>query len=86
MDRLTTTHLDEHGTLLLGAVGAATLFFLYLLLRADAEAPVPYTLPPPEQAQAGWRGPVLAEPTLKVCCPAFPKEAMTSARPLPTQY
>jgi acyl-CoA reductase-like NAD-dependent aldehyde dehydrogenase len=50
----------------LGAVGAATLYFLYLLLRNDAEAPVPYSVAPPEQARPGWRGPFIQEPTLKV--------------------
>ncbi|KAF1929317.1 Aldedh-domain-containing protein [Didymella exigua CBS 183.55] len=61
-------HLDslDDGTLVLAAVGAATLVFLYLLLRSDAEAAVPYTVAPPEQAQPGWKGPVLAEPALKV--------------------
>jgi hypothetical protein len=59
-------HLDEYRTLVFGAVSAATLFFLYLLLRTDAEAPVPYHVASPEQAQPGWRGPVLQEPTLKV--------------------
>lgn len=59
-------HLEEHRTLVLGAVGAATLFFLYLLLRTDPEAPLQYSVPPPEQAQPGWRGSVLQEPSLKV--------------------
>lgn len=59
-------HLDEYSTYVLGVVGAATLYFLYLLLRTDAEAPVPYNVALPEQAQPGWRGQVLQEPTLKV--------------------
>lgn len=59
-------HLDEYSTLVLGAVGAATLVFFYLLLRTNPEAPVPYSVAPPEQAQPGWRGPVLEEPALKV--------------------
>jgi hypothetical protein len=59
-------HLDEYGVYVLGAVGAATLYFLYLLLRNDAEAPVPYSVAPPEQARPGWRGPFIQEPTLKV--------------------
>ncbi|OSS50277.1 hypothetical protein B5807_05053 [Epicoccum nigrum] len=58
--------LDEYSTYVLGAVGAATLYFLYLLLRTDLEAPVPYHVPPPEQAQPGWKGQVLQEPALKV--------------------
>ncbi|KAH6618840.1 Aldehyde/histidinol dehydrogenase [Boeremia exigua] len=58
--------LDEYRTYVLGAVSAATLCFLYLLLRTDAEAPVPYHVTPPEQAQPGWKGQVLQEPTLKV--------------------
>ena len=62
----TMEHLDEYSTYVLSAVGAATLYFLYLLLRTDAEAPVPYNVTPPEQAQPGWRGQVLQEPTLKV--------------------
>ena len=61
--------LDEYSTYVLGAVGAATLYFLYLLLRTDYEAPVPYHVPPPEQAQPGWKGQVLQEPTLKVRTP-----------------
>ena len=56
---------DEYSSYVLGAVGAVTLCFLYLLLRTDAEAPVPYNVTPPEQAQPGWRGEVLQEPTLK---------------------
>ncbi|KAF3052190.1 Meiotic Sister-Chromatid recombination aldehyde dehydrogenase [Didymella keratinophila] len=59
-------HLDEYSTLVLGAVSAATLLFLYLLLRTNPEAPVPYNVAPPEQAQPGWRGQILQEPTLKV--------------------
>jgi len=58
--------LDDYSTYVLGVVGAATLSFLYLLLRTDTEAPVPYHITPPEQAQPGWRGEVLKEPTLKV--------------------
>lgn len=57
---------DEYSAVVLAAVGAATLYFLYLLLRTDAEAPVPYNVAPPEQARPGWRGEVLQEPTLKV--------------------
>ena len=59
-------HLDEYSALVLGAVGAATLLFLYLLLRTNPEAPVPYNVAPPEQAQPGWRGQTLEEPALKV--------------------
>ncbi|KAF9698151.1 hypothetical protein EKO04_003704 [Ascochyta lentis] len=59
-------HVNEHSSYVLGAVGAATLYFLYWLLRTDAEAPVPYSITPPEPAQPGWRGQVLDQPTLKV--------------------
>jgi hypothetical protein len=61
--------LDDYSTYVLGAVGAATLYFLYLLLRTDIEAPVLYHVPSPEQAQPGWKGQVLQEPTLKVRMP-----------------
>ncbi|KZM18740.1 Meiotic Sister-Chromatid recombination aldehyde dehydrogenase [Ascochyta rabiei] len=59
-------HVNECSGYALGAVGAVTLCLLYLLLRTDAEAPVPYRVAPPAQAQPGWRGVVLQEPTLKV--------------------
>ncbi|KAJ4339417.1 Meiotic Sister-Chromatid recombination aldehyde dehydrogenase [Ascochyta clinopodiicola] len=58
-------HVNEYSGYVLGAVGAATLYFLYLLLRTDVEAPVPYSIAPPEQAQPGWRGVALQEPSLK---------------------
>ncbi|KAF1358929.1 ALDH-like protein [Lizonia empirigonia] len=59
-------HLDEPRAFVLATVGAVTLWFLYWLLRTDAEAPVPYSVAPPEQAQPGWRGAVLEQPSLKV--------------------
>jgi hypothetical protein len=58
--------MDEHGAYVLAAVGAVTLCTLYLLLRTDVEAPVPYSVEPPEQARSGWKGEVLEQPTLKV--------------------
>lgn len=59
--------LDEYSTYVLGVVGAATLYFVYLLLRTDVEAPVSYHVTPPEQIQPGRKGEVLQEPSLKVC-------------------
>jgi hypothetical protein len=58
--------MDEHGVYMVAAVGAVTVCALYLLLRTDAEASVPYTIEPPEQARPGWKGDVLDKPTLKV--------------------
>lgn len=59
-------HLDEPRAFVLAAVGAATLCFLYWLLRTHAEAPVSYIVAPPEQAQPSWRGAILEQPSLKV--------------------
>lgn len=44
---------------------AAYLVVRLWLLQND-EAPVEYTIPPPEQAKPGWTGKVLDEPTIKV--------------------
>lgn len=53
--------------LLLGGIGLVTVYFAYLLLRSDPEAPVPYHVEPPEQIRPGWKGEVLEEPSLKAC-------------------
>jgi hypothetical protein len=58
--------MDQHGVYIVAAVGAVTVCALYLLLRTDVEAPVPYSIEPPEQARPGWKGDVLDEPTFKV--------------------
>ena len=52
------------GTMLRRLIAAGAL---YLLLRSDPEAAVPYAIEAPAQAQPGWKGEVLAQPTLKVC-------------------
>lgn len=57
--------LQDYNTYALAALGAATLIFLGILLRTDAEAAVPYKVTPPEQARDGWKGEVLSEPSLK---------------------
>jgi hypothetical protein len=62
---------DEASTLLISAISLATLFIAYRLLRSDPEAPIPYHVAPPEQALPGWKGEVLENPGLKVCC-GFP--------------
>ncbi|ORX93281.1 Aldehyde/histidinol dehydrogenase, partial [Clohesyomyces aquaticus] len=58
--------LEDFNLLVLGAIGTATLFCLYLLLKKDYEAPVSYNVTPPTQIQPGWQGGILEEPTLKV--------------------
>lgn len=62
----TMEHLEGSEAYVLGAVGAATLIVLYLLLRSNPEAPVPYNVTPPEQVKPGWKGEVLETPSLKV--------------------
>lgn len=59
--------LNDPSLSVLSAIGVATLFVLYFLLRKDDEAPVPYQVTPPEQVRPGWKGEVLEEPNLKVC-------------------
>jgi hypothetical protein len=59
-------HLEEYNTLVLGAIGTLTLFVFYFLFRGNPEAAVPYNVTPPKEAQPGWKGEVLEEPSLKV--------------------
>ena len=58
--------LKDFNLLVLGAIGTATLFCFYLLLKKDHDAPVSYNVTPPTQIQPGWKGEILKEPTLKV--------------------
>lgn len=61
-------HYEEYNPLLLYAVGLATSYLLYVLLRRDPEAPVPYHVTPPEQIRPGWKGEVLEDLSMKVIC------------------
>ncbi|KAF2792407.1 aldehyde dehydrogenase-like protein [Melanomma pulvis-pyrius CBS 109.77] len=58
--------LEDYSSYILGVIGILTLALSYFLLRTDPEAAVPYAVTPPAQAQPGWKGEVLAEPSLKV--------------------
>lgn len=58
--------LEDHNPLLLYAVGVATLYLFYRLLRTDPEVAIPYHVAPPEQAALGWKGEVLQELSMKV--------------------
>jgi hypothetical protein len=62
----TMEHLDEYSKLALGAIGVLTAIVFYVLFRSDPEAAVPYNVTPPNEAQPGWKGEVLEEPSLKV--------------------
>lgn len=61
MDRL-----EEYNPILLYAVGVASLYLLYTLLKSDPEAAVPYHVTPPEQIRPGWKGEVLKDLSMKV--------------------
>ncbi|KAF2203877.1 ALDH-like protein, partial [Delitschia confertaspora ATCC 74209] len=50
----------------LSGIGAATVLLFYFLLRTDPEAAVHYHVETPEQAQPGWKGEILEEPSIKV--------------------
>ncbi|KAF2708341.1 aldehyde dehydrogenase [Pleomassaria siparia CBS 279.74] len=58
--------LEEYHSYILGAISLATLLVSYYFLRSDPEAGVPYNVEPPAQAQPGWKGEVLEEPSLKI--------------------
>ena len=45
------------------------LVFKLVVLSNDAEAPVTFRIPVPEQCQQGWEGEVLDEPAIKVLIP-----------------
>lgn len=46
--------------------GLLTVYVLCRWLRPDPEAAVDYSVPVPAQCRPGWKGEVLAEPSLKV--------------------
>jgi len=57
--------LEDYNTYILGAISLAVLFVSYYFLRTDPEASVPYNVAPPAEAQPGWKGEILEEPSLK---------------------
>lgn len=67
MERITARSEGDFYTALYGSLWAVALSIIWFFCRADPEAPVKYTVEPPEEAKPGWKGELLEEPTLKVC-------------------
>lgn len=84
MERITARADNDFSYVLYGSLWVATLAFIWITCRADPEAPVTYTVEPPAQAEPGWKGDVLQEPSIKVYCSNPPIECF-SARKLTRQ-
>ncbi|KAH9874912.1 hypothetical protein J1614_004400 [Plenodomus biglobosus] len=66
MERITARADNDFSLALYGSLWVATLAFIWITCRADPEAPVKYSVEPPAQAEAGWKGEVLEKPSIKV--------------------
>ena len=66
MERITARSDNDFDVALYSCLWIAALSFIWILCRANPEAPVKYNVEPPEQAEPGWKGDVLEQPTLKV--------------------
>jgi hypothetical protein len=58
---------QESNAFIIVALSVLACLLSYYFLRSDAEAAIPYDVPPPKQAMPGWKGEVLEKPKLKVC-------------------
>ncbi|KAF1916843.1 Aldehyde/histidinol dehydrogenase [Ampelomyces quisqualis] len=66
MERITARSEGDFYTVLYGSLWVVALSIIWFFCRADPEAPVKYTVEPPEEAKPGWKGELLEKPALKV--------------------